>query len=399
MRAALAVNSDAGLFDRQFVLAECVAEKFAADNEGGNLDQVIASLREMLKRVPDQARVKFHIHRVLGLLLQAAGNTDEANVHFELSYNLNPKDSSAALFAIVVARRGDLNRALEILDGVPTKFESNNNRYLRIQILVNRGAPGDRELAKSLMKLGVPLENDSPRFREGWHIQLVRLQIDLNELVEAAAELSNPAIGKENRAVLEVMISKAQGDADLARKKALMLASRSQDFDSISFDLLNDLAFLLEHVSEPHAALVIWKHLMVSISDAKLISHVLHLARTCHDLEFVVDCCSERRRTSGYDPKFVDLEISAQAGISPSTAIQTLLDLSNSDIPLAEKRFLRFRLALFGLSLNRPDLIEADPSNLPHSSEIRENMIVPLVEVLKHSRDPMSALRTGVRLL
>jgi tetratricopeptide (TPR) repeat protein len=185
-----------------------------------------------------------------------------------------------------------------------------------------------------------------------------------------------------------------QGHVQEAERHAL--EAQSLLATNANADMKEYLARLLMLIGRPAEALPIWQDLFDREAPAFDSGHLLDCVARLHRDDLVMETCHRLHARGVNTWRLLEFEVPYLEKYKIDCAIQRLQDFiaQNRDNKLA-----KLRLSLIGLRLNRAELVQGEPEDLPSVDELPIEYAVPAVQVMKYGGHPDAAVDYAYRFL
>jgi tetratricopeptide (TPR) repeat protein len=324
--------------------------------------------------------------------------SEESRQDLEEAYRLAPTDPDVVTFyAQSLGIVGEAKSAVEVIRRVPVNKLPHHGRMMLAMLLLERGGPQDLiECTDICIALAKDPENMKPDFRENLTDVAIESLAKLGRIPEAHSLLDSipcATISEIGLTTLRAKLCKIDGQQELANSnasKALALVSNASSPHDV-----RRLAVLLSDLGRHSEALGLWlKIAVVSVltgDTRKLIQCADRLRR--HDL--LLEIFSALRTESVIDEDVLEYELQ----LLETYDIAAAIDIMRQEIARTGNKKLRLRLSYLGIALDRPDLIEKDPTSVPDVQEISPRLGIKAVQVIRASGHPREAVEYAYELL
>ena len=323
----------------------------------------------------------------------------EAREDVEEARPLAPQDPRVIeAYATSLRLEGRTDKAIEVMRGVAPDALSPHGQMNLGTLLLERGEPGDYHSAGDLFSRVAKSEEKLPEdFREyclemGLQAFAQEKQFDAcHELLEKVPEETVSAVGLKT---LTARLHLLEGKQDEASKDAGDACALIQDTTS-TFDVRR-LALLLFALGRFHDALPLWQRIAVPSVLSADTRHLLECASRLNRHGLILETFRKLRQAGAIDRTLLDSELSFFEVYDTDTAIQ-IIDEEIRSRP--EDKALKLRRSMLGLRLDRADLIDRDPSNVPGADEVEPRAAVGAVHVLKATGHEQYAVQYAYEVL
>jgi nucleoside phosphorylase/tetratricopeptide (TPR) repeat protein len=320
------------------------------------------------------------------------GKTEDAETDFRTAIE-GDRDNPGIVrrFVLFLESHGRTDTAIEVLRQADLVLPEPNNRLMLACLLGERGRAGDREAGVKLLRATITMiSNADPDFRAGMVATLTRLLSCLGQHDEAIASLDSLSTGFLSASAADAIRSgvllragRKKEALDCAKRASGALAPASLDTDRMR------VAEALGFVGEKSEALELWKALLKPTWPDSLICTALECAREASDDQFILSFCKQLREAGVQILFALELEVVTleryRVFDQAIEILQTFLVApTNEDLA----RVFRVRLALLGMRLNRPELIETDVAKLPRFDSAPVKVGVAVGSILRNGPDP-----------
>ncbi len=314
----------------------------------------------------------------------------EAREDVEEARPLAPQDPRVIeAYATSLRLEGRTDKAIEVMRGVAPDALPPHGQMNLGTLLLERGEPGDYHSAGDLFSRVAKSEEKLPEdFRE-YCLEMGLQAFAQEEQFDACRELLEQIPGKTVSEVgLKTLMARLhllEGKRDEASKGADDALALIQD-TTTAFDVRR-LALLLFALERFHDALPLWQRIAVPTVLSADTKHLLDCAGQLNRHDIMLETFRKLRQAGVTDQILLDNELSLLEAYDTDRAIQ-ILDEEISRRP--EDKALKLRRSRLGLALDRTDLVDQDPSNVPGTEEVEPRAAVEAVHVLKaigHGQD------------
>ena len=307
----------------------------------------------------------------------------EAREDLEEARQVAPQDSRVIeAYGMSLRLEGRSDEAINTLRRLLPDTLSHHGQMNLGLLLLERGDPGDYRSAGDVLSQVVKREEKLPEDCREYCLEMGLQAFAKEEQFDACRELLGQVPGETVSEVglktLTAQLHFLEGKRDEASKGADEALALIQDTTS-TFDVRR-LALLLSALGRFPDALPLWQRIValnVLSFDTK---HLLDCAGQLNRHGIMLETFQELRRAGVTDRILLDNEISFFEMYDTDTAIQIL----NEEISRRpEDKTLKLRRSWLGLALDRADLLDRDPSNVPAADEVEPRRAVEAVHVLK----------------
>ena len=265
---------------------------------------------------------------------------------------------------------------------LPPDALSPHGQMILGMLLLERGGPGDSHRAGDMLARVAKGEEKLPEnFREHC-IELALQAFAKEEQFDAGRELLEQIPGETVSEVglktLTARLHLLEGKRDEASKGVDDALALIQD-TTTAFDVRR-LALLLSALGRFNDALPLWQRIAVPNVLSSDTKHLLDCAGQLNRHDIMLETCRELRQAGVTDRILLDNELSFLEVYDTNRAIE-ILDEEISRRP--DDKALKLRRSRLGLALDRPDLVDQDPSSVPAAGEVEPRTAVEAVHVLK----------------
>ena len=308
---------------------------------------------------------------------------DEAREDVEEARQLAPQDPRVIeAYGTSLRLEGRTDKAIEVMRGAAPDALPPHGQVNLAMLLLERGEPGDSSSAGDVLSRVAKSEEKLPEdFREhclemGLRAFAQEKQFDAcRELLEKVPKESVSAVGLKT---LTARLHLLEGKQDKAAKGADDARTLLQD-TTTTFDVRR-LALLLFDLRRFNDALPLWQRIAVPSVLSSDTKHLLDCAGQLNRHDIMLETFRKLRQAGVTDQILFDNELSLLEAYDTDRAIQ-ILDEEISRRP--EDKALKLRRSRLGLALDRDDLLDRDPSNVPAADEVEPRAAVEAVNVLK----------------
>ena len=324
---------------------------------------------------------------------------DEAREDVEEARQLAPQEPRVIeAYGISFRIEGRTDKAIEVMRGVAPTALSPHGQMSLGTLLLERGEPGDYHSAGDVLSRVATSEEKLPEdFREYCLEMCLQAfaqekQFDAGcELLEQVPEETVSAIGLKT---LTARLHLLEGKQDKATKGADDARALLQD-TATTFDVRR-LALLLFDLRRFNDALPLWQRIAVPSVLSSDTKYLLDCAGQLNRHGIMLETFRELRQAGVTDQILLDNELSLLEAYDTDRAIK-ILDEEISRRP--EDKALKLRRSMLGLRLDRDDLIDREPSNVPGADEVEPRAAVGVVHVLKATGHEQYAVQYAYEVL
>ena len=277
------------------------------------------------------------------------------------------------------------NRAVEAIDTlrhIAPQELSPQGHILLAALLLERGDAGDLSNASSLASKMATSNDKIPQGLREDCIEIALQALAKNDNLEACREVLSQvpqnSISQVGRLVLTGKLSlleERQEEASMCADDALALVDEKTN----AFDLQR-LAKFLSELSRYADALPLWQRIALPNYLGPDTKRLLECASHLHRHEIMLETFRNLRNAGQIDRETLDHELSLLEMYDTDKTIQIL----NEEIAKRpQDKELKLRRSWLGLSLNRDDLIDKNPENVPGPSETEPLKALQAVHVLR----------------
>lgn len=311
----------------------------------------------------DEAKLRYNRAEANDLL----GKTEDAETDFRAAIDTNDESTDfVRRFVLFLERHGRTDAAIDTLLQSDKFKRDHYNRLLLCDLLNARKGKGDVELAISILQ-EIIAEQPELEIRTEVVDLLIHLLGSQNEHVRAFSILDGLDNAFLSPAVFNAIRAKAHmkaGQKDEAESCAVC-GSEALMTDSSIIERMR-VAESLTFVGKKQEALKLWKEILKPDHIDRSVCMALELARETGDDTFIMSFCNQLREAGATTPYTLELEVVTleKYGVFPK-AIEVMKSYltETSDTELA--KVFRLRLSLLGIRLEKPELVECDPTMLP----------------------------------
>ena len=277
---------------------------------------------------------------------------------------------------------GKLNDAIEVMWRVPQEKLSDHGRLMLGMMLMERGDQGDYRRAADLFS---QVAKSPAKFPDGYREHAIDIGIlaftnqeQFNAGHKLLADVPDGTISDVAFKTLMARLHLLEGDQNEALKYA------DEALDSISDKaIVSDvrrLALLLFDLQRFTDALFLWQRIALPGVLSPDTRCLLECANRLNRHEIMLDTFRGLRKAGAIDRELLDSELSMFEMYDTDAAIR-ILDEEISLRP--EDTGLKLRRSILGLALDRPELVDQDPLNVPKAGEVEPQTALNAVRVLK----------------
>ena len=307
----------------------------------------------------------------------------EAREDLEEAQQVAPQDPmviEAYSTSLWLERRVD--EAIEVMRRLPPAALSPHGQMHLGALLLERGGPGDYRSAgdvlSQVVKSDARLQEDFREHCLEMGLQAFAKEEQFDACRELLGQVPGETVSEVGLKTLTARLHLLEGKRDEASKGADEALALIQDTTTASN--VRRLALLLFALGRFHDALRLWQRiaaLNVLSSDTR---YLLACAQRLDRHDIMLETFRKLRQAGAIDRTLLDNELSFFEMYDRDTAIK-ILDEEISQRP--EDKVLKLWRSRLGLALDRADLLDRDPSNVPAADEVEPRRAVEAVHVLK----------------
>jgi tetratricopeptide (TPR) repeat protein len=391
------------LFAKQIAL-NVIDGQYIADNCGV---EVLKEAKKHLSSAISSPRNESNNSALIDLLLKRAfayemlGDRTSRQADVLQAYKIEPSNTECLVsYALLLDDLDSKDQAIEILEAARASITEERPLLLLAQLLATRNKRNDRNEAYTIIKKIIsdsPSENKDLGFLAEF---FVRLAISTGKKTEIIPYLE---IHFKNRisATLQSVLIGRTFLSDNHREDALqqaLTAYTSVNSDTPRFDQLL-LGRLFHSLQEHHRVVEVFKKILTTkvVDDDTM--RMLEAAQKCDEAEFAIEFCEGLRKSNIFDAHCIDLELGLLQEFHCLERVFSIIDeispLVNDDL----RKELNVRRSAIAIDVNRPDLIETNPAELPVVENVNPIVGRMTVSVLRHAIDPMFAVKYAYQLV
>ena len=322
---------------------------------------------------------------------------EEACADIDEAFRLLPENPNVLIaYAQSYWLRGDTRGAIEILRRVPTASMHSNAQMMLATLLMERGSSGDYRDASELCRaLAKERDDMTPDFRE--HVIEVGLDaFSKDSRIHAGEgflnELPADTVSKVGMSTLWAKFHRLAGDSEKASSSTDQ--ARETLSENTSLHDIRRLAVELSELGRYKDALALWQRVAVPSVLSTDTRRLLECASRLEQHDLMLATFHALREAGVVDREMLEYELDLLEIYDNESAIALL----KQQIAVSGDSKLTLRLSLLGLRLDRPELLEKDPSRLPSLDAVDPRTGLLAVQVLRCT-DPMQAVRYAYELL
>ena len=345
----------------------------------------------------DEARLRYNRAEAYDLL----GKTEEAETDFRTACDADKDEPDVVRrFVLFLERHDRTDAAINALRQADNVKKDHRNRLLLSGLLSDRKGKGDVESAISLLQETIA-EKPEPDIRTEMVALLTHLFGGQNQHDKALSYLDGldstllqPAVFNAIRARALLRAGRKDEAASYASRGAEALVADSSVTDQMR------VAESLSFVGKKQDALKQWKAILKPDHVDQFVCMALELARETGDDTFIMSFCKQLRAAGALSPFTLELEVvTLEKYRIFDTAIEVMKDYlaATSDGDLA--KVFRLRLSLLGIRLEKPELVESDPANLPAVDSSAVQIGVATAHVLRSGPNPERGIEYAYELV
>ena len=327
---------------------------------------------------------------------RAIGTASEAENNIKSAYDLD--DSSEQViceYAALIANRGEIDKAIELLEPISKKSQILGLVNLHAQLLINRNGQNDKNNALELLKERIAdIKNTIPAFRFDYINQVALLISEIeseSEAIDYIVKLSSGLLSNFSCDIIKAGIYSLGENRKKAIEMALTLCQK--DCEKQEWHEKRNLAILLQSLRQWEHALNIWQEITPANYLSRDTGNLLESARRADDAKAILDFCEQLRNNQIWDDRIINFELDCREKYNDNDKaaeiMQACLQYCNNEDNAA---IMRLRLSYLGLRTHRPELLEKDRNKLPEVTKVTPYSGGLVVQVLRFSSDPLQAV-------
>ena len=332
---------------------------------------------------------------ILASAYRAIGKNIEAENIIRASYELdNSNELSACEYSALLANKGDITTAINILAPLVIKTKDLTVIDLYIRLLSNRNNPNDRKNALELLKVHIEeLKIAIPIFRFDYLKQTALLCVEIEGMEKTIGyfeKLSPDLLSDSSNKILKASIYYLGKDRDKATEIAIGLCQSGKELE---WHEKRNLALLLQTLGQWEHALNIWQDIVSTNYLSQDSNNFLETARRTDNAEVIFKYCEQLRKNQIWDDKIINLELEYREKYNDNdNAIKIIQEYLPCCHDENNAKMARLRLSCLGMKTHRYELLEKDRDKLPDVSKIIPINGRIVAQVLSYGSKPIEAV-------
>ena len=314
---------------------------------------------------------------------RALGKNAEAREDLEEARRIAPQNT-----LVIEAYSGSLHseekldEAIDLMRSIPSEALSYQGQMIFGLMLMERGDPGDYsdagDLFSQLVKSEAKLREDFREEAIELGLQAFAREKQFDACHKLMKEVSAGRVSDVNFKTLTAKLHLLEGQNDKASNCADDALALTNDATTV-FEIRR-LALLLFELERFGDALLLWQRIAVPNAYSSDTVHLLQCADQLNKHGIMLDIFEKLRQAGATDRNLLYKELSLLEQYDTDKAIK-ILDEEISRRP-GDKE-LKLGRSWMGLALDKPELIDQDPSSLPEPDQVNPQMALKAVRVLK----------------
>jgi tetratricopeptide (TPR) repeat protein len=393
------------------LLAECISHPVLLGSGSRPVDAFSPSdaarlkeADELFERCVTSAIVRGESQIVAQALVERAGiaerigNEDQARIQVEDAYRHAPNEPVArAAYAALLQRRNELDRAIQLVDGIVAETKDLAYHKQLAELLVQRGRENDLnraiDLQKELVKQSAAL---TPHFRYSLLCETLALMAGASRIAEGEdliVSVPKDSLSPAAATAIRGRLHWHRGEEDAA-KRLLEQAEGLLTEQSIDTEV-EIVAVTLTTFGEYRRALALWKRI-AKVGNSLAIRQTLACAQRLGESADILATCRMVRESGIDDRNALQLEADLLQDDDLEGAIAVVQDYLSRHRDDAE---VRLRLTHIGLEHGRAEIIQDKSVPLPDPVTVTPYVARAVTYYLKCAGRGDEALRYGYEVL
>lgn len=345
----------------------------------------------------DEARLRYNRAEAYDLV----GQAEDAETDFRTAFDANKEDADVARrFVLFLKRHDRTHAAINVLLQADKVKKDHHNRLILSSLVSERKQNDDVEYAISLLQETLAQKPDLD-IRTEMVALLIHLLGGRNQYDKAISYLDGLDSTFLEPAVLNAIRSRAflrAGRIDEATNYAIRGAEGLTANSSIT-DRMR-VAESLSLVGKKQEALKQWKEILKPDHVDPFVRIALQLARETGDDTYIMSFCKQLRADGAMSPFTLELEVET---LEKYRVFETAIKVMNGYLAATPDgelaKVFRLRLSLLGIRLDKPELVESNPANLPAVETAPVNIGAATAHVLRSGPHPKLGIEYAYELV
>jgi nucleoside phosphorylase/tetratricopeptide (TPR) repeat protein len=376
------------------------AKQLGKEVDRRRLELAVSHMTSLIKEqrgYRDEARFRYN----RGLAYDLLGKPDEAETDFRVACDSDKQDALIGRqFALFLRRHGRLDSAINILRSAVEHEKDPSNCLILSDMLRSRKGKGDIESAISILRdsLSKKPELNVRTDMVGLLTGLLGTQNQHDEAFGFLDSLEKDDLSASTLFAIRARVLFRAGRKEEASNEAI-LALRALDENSSEAERIR-VAESLYFVGQKIESLHQWKGILKPDHIDQSVYLVLDLAKELGDDQFIITFCRQLREAGEFSPHILELEVvTLEKYRMFDTAIKIMNGYLSSSLDGEFSRIFRLRLSLLGLWLERPELVESDPTKLPSVESVSPEIGAAASQVLRSGLHPERGIEYAYELV
>lgn len=347
----------------------------------------------------DLARIRL----ARGQLYDLVGRDSEAETDFRVARENDPAEHTIARqFASFLLRRGQPDRAIDVLRDVSKRNVDVQSSLILASLLGDRGGPEDRREAAGVLQHAMGRAGESSAEVRSELVGLLAYNLaelgDEGAIEELFAGLVQGSVTPAVVLATRADANRTLGHLDLANEQAgEAVLALQEDSGPHERRMVADVLTRLHRFSE---ALPHWKAIVAPGELSPQARSALDCAWESEDFAYFLSHCEEVRALGIWDVRCVERELNLLRRFHEHDRAIAVADgfIRHAADP-AIVRAMRVHLALIGIAAHRPELVSGDPGDYPPPETSRPQVGLAVSQILKKGPNPGESVRYAYELL
>jgi tetratricopeptide (TPR) repeat protein len=334
---------------------------------------------------------------------KALSKNKAARDDLEQAYKLAKDNPETVYWHSIELAQDNLDEAIDHLKAITNTSEQCDIEFVLAQMLKQRNSSTDLrdaiKILESKIKYLVKMPCD---FRTDYLSLFFQIRSEIEGLEQINQDfegITSDVIDESSKNILYAEVLWFCKDIPSSIKKAKQCLGALDENSSVHDR--RRLAMLMKNLGLHKDALHIWKSIVTPQYIGQDTYNLLECAERCEDAKFVIEFSKELYSNGIWDRRIFELELYYHELFNDNEgAIALLQEYLKNPKEESYTPYIRTRLSLIGIRIDRYDLIEKDPSKLPKVIEVNNARTGRLVvNVLRYGGNHPEALEYAYNLL
>jgi tetratricopeptide (TPR) repeat protein len=369
-----------------------------------SLEKSVELFTEAIEKFNNEGKIHSSAYGLIrrATAYKALSKNKEAKDDLDQAYKIANDDPEIVYWHSIELAQENLDEAINHLKQIVNSSERCDVEFVLAQMLKQRHSNADLKDAVAILESRIKDLGKMPNdFRVDYLSLLFQIRAEsegFDRIKQDFDRITSNIIEESQKQILWAEVLWFFKDIPSAIRQA-KLCLEILDKDS-SFYEKRRLAILMKNLGLHKESLHIWKSIVTPQYIGQDTYSLLECAERCEDAKFVIEFAKQMRSNGIWDRRIFELELHYHELFNDNEgAISLLQEYLKNPKEESYTPYVRVRLSLIGIRIDRYDLIEKDPSKLPKVTEVNARTGRLVVNVLRYGGNHQEALEYAYNLL